>query len=89
MLYPVNNHVVVCPCEEEEEKSTVLLPEDVQVNINPYSVVEVVQPCPGSVYSKGMRLVVRTHMIEQVVFNGETHYLLTENNIMGFLGESE
>tara|TARA_R100001244_G_scaffold125537_1_gene95520 strand:- start:133 stop:405 length:273 start_codon:yes stop_codon:yes gene_type:complete len=84
---PINKYLLVEPVEDpaEEEAPTVLLPEDVKIQTSPYSVVKLLRCNKDAKLKTDSLLVVSTHMIEEVTFNGETYYLLLENHVMGYL----
>ncbi len=87
MLYPLNKYLVVNPLEETESTSGVLIPEDVKINTSAFKLVEVVEPHCTSQLNTGMKVLVPSHMIEEACFFGETYYLVTENNVVGFYSE--
>jgi co-chaperonin GroES (HSP10) len=88
MLYPLNRYLVVEPIEERKTNTGVLVPEDYAV-ASAFKLAEVLQVHEASKLEKGMRIVVPSHMVEEVVFSGETYYLVTENNVVGIHIEKE
>ena len=89
MLQPVNKHLVVKPVDETKTDTGVLVPEGVEVNKNPYRLVEVTEVHEHSSLKKGHLIIVPTHMVEEVSFFGKTHYLVLENHVIGFYKNSE
>ena len=87
MLYPLNKYLVVQPVEEVESNSGVLIPEDIKIDTSAFKLVEVVEPHSASQLNRGMKVLVPSHMIEEACFFGETYYLVTENNAVGFYSE--
>jgi len=87
MLYPLNKYLVVQPVEEVENKSGILIPEDVKIDTSAFKLVEIVEPHSMSQLNAGMNVLVPSHMIEKACFFGETYYLVTENNVVGFYSE--
>ena len=88
-LKPVNKYVLVLPLEEEEEenKSSVLIPEGVIIqNDSPHAVVELIEANPLSEWTQriGSFLVTSRHSIETFVFQDCTYYLLPESHIIAF-----
>tara|TARA_Y100001937_G_scaffold128199_1_gene202959 strand:+ start:1445 stop:1711 length:267 start_codon:yes stop_codon:yes gene_type:complete len=84
MLYPLGKYLVVEPIEEEKQQVAVLVPEDVEVDARPYKLVTIVEPNANSILRSGMKVLVPAHLLEQASFFGETYYLITENNVIGF-----
>jgi len=87
MLYPLNKYLVVKPVEEVESNSGVLIPEDIKIDTSAFKLVEIVEPHSTSQLNYGMKVLVPTHMIQEATFFGETYYLVTENNVVGFYSE--
>jgi len=86
MLCPVNKYLVVRPIREKKtQDTTILLPDNVDVNKSPHTVVEVVTPHIASNYDKGARLLVPSHSVEEVSFLGETYHIILEHHVIGFL----
>jgi len=85
MLYPLGKYLVVEPLDEAKTSSGVLIPGDVNIESNAYKLVKIIEPNIDSKLKGGMRVIVPTHIIEEVAFFGETYYLVTENNIVGFV----
>jgi co-chaperonin GroES (HSP10) len=88
MLYPLNKYLVVEPIEERKTNTGVLVPEDYTVT-SAFKLARILQVHENSKLEKGTRIVVPTHMVEEVTFSGETYYLVTENNVVGIHVEKE
>ena len=86
---PLNRHVLLHPVEKEKEenKSTILVPDDyVQVKspYETYSVLDMARDCEKVSNSDiGKHVVVNNSMVEEIKVNGETYYLLLENYVYG------
>ena len=88
MLYPLNKYLVISPIEERKTHTGVLVPEDC-IAASAFKLAEIEEVNDQSKLEKGTRVVVPTHMIEEVSFSGETYYLVTENNVVGIHIEKE
>ncbi len=88
MLYPLNKHLVVEPIEEEQKPSGVLVPDDVKIDNSSYKLVRLIRAHSESSLFPDAKLVVPTHMIEQVEFFGNTHYLVLENYVVAFFDDA-
>jgi len=88
---PVNNYLYVNPIEDNEaEESGILLPQDYRSVENPHAVVEVLG-CSGesgTLWGKGLRLVVEAHMLKDIQHSGETFTVIKENHVIGILSEN-
>tara|TARA_R110000824_G_scaffold38028_2_gene116525 strand:- start:754 stop:1026 length:273 start_codon:yes stop_codon:yes gene_type:complete len=90
MLYPLNKYLVVEPVEEtQKEESTILIPDDFEVDASPYKLVNLLQVHVDSRLKPGMKLLTPSHMIEQVSFYDETRYIVPEHCVVGFYGADE
>ena len=90
MIYPVNRHLVVKPKEEKkEESSSILLPDDVEVDTSNYCLVTLLEPHVESKLRTGMVLVVPKHALESINVLGEEYHVVLENHVTGFVGEAE
>ena len=89
MLFPVNKYLVVKPVEETKTETGVLVPEGVEVDKNPYRLVEVIEINETSNLEKGCIVVVPSHVVDEVSFSGKTHYLVLENHVVGFYQKAE
>ena len=87
MLYPLNRYLVVQPLEEEKTASGVIIPEEVNIEYSAFKLVEILEPHTDSKLTAGMKVLVPTHMIQEADFLGKTHYLVTENSVIGFYTE--
>lgn len=85
MLVPLNKYITVAPVEEDKTDTGVLIPEGVKIDNNPYKVVDVIKVSTESQLENGMRVVVPSHMVEATSFFGQTHYLVLENHVVGYL----
>ena len=90
MLYPLNKYLVVKPIEEKQkEQSMVLMPENVEVASSPFKLMVLIQAPADSKLRPDMKLLAPSHMIEQVSFLDETHYIVPEHCVVGFYGADE
>ena len=94
MIEPVNKFILVEPIEEEkkDEQKGFLLPDDYKEPANPHKVCEVMLANPTNPLglSPGERIVVESHMVQEIRAGGETNYLVQENYVIGVLfNESE
>ena len=86
MLCPVNKYLVVRPIREKKtQDTTILLPDNIDVDKSPHVVVEVITPHITSDYDKGAKLLVPSHSVEEVSFLGEIHHIISEHHVIGFL----
>ena len=89
MIEPVNKFILVEPIEEEkkDEQKGFLLPDDYKKPTNPHKVCEVVLANPTNPLglSPGERIVVESHMVQEIRAEGETNYLVQENYVIGVL----
>lgn len=86
-LEPKNRHLLILPLEEEEKKSTIVLPEEYTKPKSPYVVCDVLgvsTDCEVAV-GVGDRIVVERRMLCEVKAMGETNYLVLENYVYGRL----
>mgnify|MGYP003153758427 CR=1 FL=1 len=84
MLYPMNKYLLIRVIEEEKTETGVLVPEDFKTNNNPYSLVTLLRCHDSSNMMPGVKLIVPTHMIEQIDLFGENYSVILENNVIGF-----
>ena len=89
MIEPVNRYILVEPIEEEiqDEQKGFLLPDDYQKPANPHKVCEVVLANPTNPLglSPGERIVVESHMVQEIRVGGKMNYLVQENYVIGVL----
>jgi co-chaperonin GroES (HSP10) len=88
-FYPVSNYVKVKPVEEKKQETLVALPEGYQPrNANQeLKVCELLasgEACRLKV-DTGTNIVVVANMIQKINFDGETHFIVAENAIIGYL----
>ena len=88
MLHPLNKHLVVEPINEEKKSSGVLIPDDVRVEESSYKLVRLLRAHSESSLYPGVKLVVPTHMLEEVEFLGNVYYLILENYVVGFFEDT-
>ena len=84
MLHPVNKYLVVAPILEQKQESGVLVPDEYRVDDSAFSLVELLTATSGSTLTPGMKLIVPTHMIEELALFGKKHYVVLENHVVGF-----
>ncbi len=84
MLIPLNKYLIVKPLREEVKSSGVIIPADVDTDDNPYLAVELV--CANIDYNlpNKTKLLVPSHMVEEVTFLGVKYYLVLETCVMGY-----
>jgi len=87
-MIPLNRFLLVSVMEEEEqEKSSFYLPDDVVTNKKPYEVVEIIDVSSeskfASVLNKGDRVVVEGHMLRNVDVFGDKATLIEDNYVLG------
>tara|TARA_Y100000310_G_C20645042_1_gene796066 strand:+ start:1469 stop:1762 length:294 start_codon:yes stop_codon:yes gene_type:complete len=87
---PVNNYLWVRNIEvRDAEESGILLPQDYRAVESPFAVVEVLN-CSGesgTLWGRGLQLVVEAHMLRDVQHKGETFTVIKENHVIGILSE--
>jgi co-chaperonin GroES (HSP10) len=81
---PRNRHLLVEKIENEEEKSNVLLPEGYK-KVEEYSLLRVLSASPDcSVMArKGEKIIVPTHLIQEIRVEQEEFSIILENHICG------
>jgi co-chaperonin GroES (HSP10) len=84
MLTPVNRYLVVQKEQKKEKESGILLPSDVKIDTTPFTVVQLLKAHSESNLKTGVKLVVPSHVIEEINFNNSLHYVVSENHIIGF-----
>ena len=89
MIRPLNRYLTVERVEQQKSETTVILPEDVVLDKPAFCTVKLASASPGSSLDSGMLLVAPRHMIEEVVINDATHYLILESSIVGYVEEDE
>ena len=88
-LAPCNRHILIEKIEEKKEtpESNILVPEDYKQQEEEFVVVRVTDraiDCNISV-SKGDKVVVPRHMIQEFSYENETYRVILENHIYGIL----
>jgi co-chaperonin GroES (HSP10) len=90
VLFPLNKYLVVEPIQNtQKEESTVLIPDDIEVDASPYKLVELLEAHADSRLRKGMKLVAPSHSIEQITVLDNEYYLLPETHVIAFHGGEE
>ena len=89
MLYPLNRYLVVSLESKKTSDSTsqVWMPENIEVDENPFCVVTLKEPHVDSRLKQGMRLLVPKHCVEKASVDEGEYYLLLENHVIGFIEE--
>ena len=79
-LEPKNRHLLVLPLDEEEEQTSIILPDEYKKPKSPYVTCDVLgisTDCTVEV-DVGDRIVVERRMLYEVKAMGETNYLVLE-----------
>ena len=84
MLCPVNRFLVVEIVAEQKKESGILVPDDYKQDRSAYSLVTLLKSGPESEFESGSKLVVPTHMIEEIELFGKKHHVVLENHVVGF-----
>jgi hypothetical protein len=88
-LYPKNKYLLVEKHSSKKDKQAVsiALPEGYKANIDPHSVVLLLDAEPGSRFAEntGDLLVVPTNTIESVSIEGQTFLFVSENVVIGVI----
>jgi len=89
MLKPLNKYLVVEPIEEYIRDSGVIIPDDVKIEDSAYKAATLLASGVNSKFrlACGTKLLVPSHMIEEVAFLGKKYYLVLENCVMGYESE--
>ena len=84
MLYPLNRYLVVEPClnEDKQDKSTILVPDDVKIDVEPFKVVKLIKAHEDSTLWSGCCLVVPSHSLEHVSIDGQAHHIVLESHVV-------
>ena len=85
MLYPVNRFLVVEVMAEQKKESGILVPDDYKQDRSTYSLVTLLKAGTESEFKIGSKLVVPTHMVEELDIFGEKHCVVLENHVVGIL----
>jgi len=90
-FYPCNRHLLLNPLTKdgEEEKPTVLLPEGYTAPRNEFAAYMVLTSAPDVTVGAypGDVVLVEDHMVRKIDFGGETHHIVLENYVCGYLSE--
>lgn len=84
MMKPMNKYLLVKVIEEQKKDSGVLIPEDYREATQAHALVELLEKNQDSNLTKGMRLIVPSHVVESVEIFGEKYNFVLENNVIGF-----
>ena len=84
MLYPLNRYLTVDPIEEVRKQSGILVPDGIDVDNSTYKLLRIIEPHFDSKLKKGLKVVAPSHLVEEVSFFGEMHYLVLENHVVAF-----
>ena len=87
MLKPLNKYLIIDPIEEHVRDSGVIIPDDVKIEDSTYKAAVLLAANIDSELIHGSKLLVPTHMIEEVAFLGKKYYLVLENCVMGYESE--
>lgn len=80
---PFNRHILVSKQESKEKDGLVLVPDEYK-QVNPFTLATVVESASDckSAWTPGTTLVVPTHAIETLSFDGKEFCLVSENHIL-------
>ena len=84
MMKPMNKYLLVEVIEEQKKDSGVLVPEDYKERTQAHALVKLLKENKNSELSPGMKLIVPSHMVEDVEIFGEKYSFVLENNVIGF-----
>jgi co-chaperonin GroES (HSP10) len=88
MLRPMNRHLVVQPILEQKKESGVLVPDDFLTNESEHSLVELISASPDvSSLFIGQKLVVPTHMLQEIDIFGQKFHVVLINHVIGILDD--
>ena len=85
MLFPLNRHLVVEPILEQRKDSGVLVPDDYKTEESAYILVTLSRSHTESDLIPGSKLVVPTHVVEEINLFGEKYHIVLENHVVGLL----
>ena len=89
ILDPRNRHLLVemIPEEDEQEKSTVLLPDNYRPATSPYVAVRLLEKAPDCSIqcSHGSVLIVEGSMLNDITYNNHIFHLVLENYVLGVI----
>lgn len=89
-MIPVNKMLLVTLLNQKEENKTqqgFILPDDVVTKKKPHEVVKVRKIAEdskfrGDLIHIGDLIMVESHMLTEVVYNDEKHFLISENGVL-------
>tara|TARA_R110000824_G_scaffold57546_2_gene156423 strand:+ start:53770 stop:54042 length:273 start_codon:yes stop_codon:yes gene_type:complete len=83
---PRNRHLLVEKIEREEKKRNVLVPEDYK-KVEEFTLLRVVATSPDCAITarKGEKVVVATHLIQDIDVGEESFSIVLENHICGVI----
>tara|TARA_R110000824_G_scaffold247300_5_gene436396 strand:- start:413 stop:676 length:264 start_codon:yes stop_codon:yes gene_type:complete len=84
MFEPMNKYLSVEPIKEEKKSSGILVPDSYESDVSAFSVVSLLKANAQSNLKPGTKIVVPTHMIEEITLFGKTYHVVLENNVIGF-----
>ena len=91
-MIPVNRHILLTPGDEnaEEDKSTILLPEDYKEKSRfaTGTVLSISSDCKIPL-KQGDKIVYDNSLLQEIVINNKTIYLLLENYVLCSLEEDD
>jgi co-chaperonin GroES (HSP10) len=88
MLRPVNRHILIAELKEaEEDKSTIILPDEYKPVKQKYATAEVVSFADDIRFDlkPGSKILVDQTMIEQIVANNTTYNVILDNYVVGIV----
>ena len=94
VIKPTNRHLTIVPhfVKSEEEKTTVLLPEEYKPKQEKFITATVLDVAPDCAqyfqklrFNEKKQIVVDFSMIEKVRVFGKDYYLILENYVVGFI----
>ena len=92
-FYPCNRHLLVVPLDSppDEESPTVLLPEGYTTPKDEFVAYMVAATAPDTSLNTypGDIVVVEDHMVREIKFEGETHRIVLENYVCGYLSDED
>jgi co-chaperonin GroES (HSP10) len=92
MLFePVNKLVVIekLPEPKREEKGFLIPEKAMQPRYSVVKLLRAEKDFSSFGEAVGKHIVVQTALIDEIEFNGEKHYVISENGIVGILTENE
>ena len=94
MFKPLNRHILLEPIETkeaEEEKSTILVPDDYSIPKSRYGlcrILDIARDCDKfSSADVNKTVLVNNSMVEEIKVENSVHYLMLENHAYGLFNE--